>query len=244
MSSFQTPILKKPPVSAESLRSSLLQHLNRYGVIVHSDGPNALTAEEVQAQRDAGVPEDVIKKVYFSEPDPTEQRSKAYIIQKLVLQDLDQILTEINGVNSRKDIQGRLTGLVGLILGGIAFLLIRRPIGIYLGLESALRVLRGGSIRNILSQTINKLYNQSPSFWFFASITSVVSYLVAQDTRRWIGVDSVTDVLKKMRENVARFERVKKSDIHLITGWRWNSVPWKDHQREIGSEEYEIAQGS
>ncbi|KAK6343183.1 hypothetical protein TWF718_008555 [Orbilia javanica] len=240
MSSPWTRVPKKAPVSAESLRSSLLQHLNRYGVIVHRDGPEGLTAEEVQAQRDAGVPEDIIEKIYFQEPDPREQKSKASVIQRLTLQDLDRILAEVNSVDKKKEIQGRLTALVGVILTEIAFVAIQRPVGICFELRSALIVLGSGSIQSILSQTIIKLYAQSPSLWLLAGVTSVVGYLIFQDTRRWIGLDSISSVLTNMRKSVACFARVRDSDIRAINSWRWTSVPWKDYMKEIRPEEYKV----
>lgn len=231
---------KPPPQSANAIRRSLLGHLRRYATIVHGDGSDGLTPEEVQAQKDAGISDEVIQRVYFSKQDSKERESKVHVIQQLVLTDLRRIISEINGVNKNREVQGRLIGIVGFIFIGITVLEIRRPLGIFMAAKSALQICRTESARNIVSRTIAKLYAQSPIFWLIASVASITGYYLIRDLKMLIAIGSVTDTLERMQDKTNRLKRISDSETEILTGWRWGSVPWRDYMREPRAEDLEF----
>ncbi|EPS45521.1 hypothetical protein H072_483 [Dactylellina haptotyla CBS 200.50] len=222
----------KIPSTPESLRNALLRLLKRYSAVLYGDGSEELTPEQFQAQIDAGTPPERVQAIDNTKPDPKERISKIHIIKTLTIEKLDELLTEIKRVNKRRHIQGRLTGWAGILLTGIAFFVMRRPLAVYNGFKSAIQLLLTQPIWKFVNKAINKLSRQGPYFWIIASLATIAGYYITRDTRKLIAIKAVRRSLRSLKETVDDEDEILVSDVDVITGWQWNSVPWKDYTRQ------------
>src|SRR3954467_15741926 len=96
-------------------------------------------------------------------------------------------------------------------------------------MKSALQIFRKKGLITLIKRAITKSTSQSPVLWLLATLAG---YYIFRDVSRLVAIESVGSCLQRILYNVEQLDRVRRSDIRVLQGWRWNSVPWRDYMRE------------